>query len=152
MRAGCQARTSIAAVAAALWLAAPPTFAFDTMSLGQFGSLGVDELQGVIDQAPKLRREVDEAVAKLGKKPEEIRCSGARFPSAWVGLAGERISPYACPFGERWLEIRTKVRITGKHGKVYTQISPEAMRRADNVRESEPAWTWSDTKPASAWP
>jgi hypothetical protein len=152
MRAGCQAGTPVTVVAVALWLATPPAFAFDTMKIGQFGSLGVDELTAVIDQAPKLKREVAEALAKLGKKPEEIRCSGVRFPGAWVGLAGERVSPYVCPFGERWLEIRTKVRISGKHGKVYVQISPEAMRRADNVTESDPTWTWSDKKPASAWP
>ena len=152
MRAGRRARFLITTVAVAVWFAAPPAFAFDTIKLGQFGSLGVDELKGVIDQAPKLKAEVADAVTKLGKKPEEIRCSGVRFPIAWVGLAGERVSPYACPFGERWLEIRTKARVSGKHGKVYTQVSPEAMRRADNVTESDPTWTWSDKKPASAWP
>lgn len=72
-----------------LWLSASASaFAFDTRKLGQFGSLGVDELKEVIDQSPQLKQEVEEAVAKLGKKPEEIRCTGARFPGAWVGLSG----------------------------------------------------------------
>jgi len=130
-------------------LFASPAFAFDTTKLGQLGSiaLDMDELRTVIAQSPTLKREIDEAVAKLNKKPDEIMCDGMRFPGSWTGLSGLRASPYRCQIGDQWLKIRTKVRVTGKGGKVYEQITSDAMRSAKNVSETHPTWTWSDKEP-----
>ena len=45
--------------------------------------------------------------------------------------------------------LTTKVVVIGKGGKVYPRITPEAMRRAKQVRETDPTWTWSDKNPAA---
>lgn len=127
-----------------------PASAFDTKTLGQGGSIALDDerLQAVIAQASTLKQEVDAALARIGKKPEDVICSGMRFPSAWKELGGLRVSPYVCPIGDRWLQIRTTVTLLGQRGKVFPSASKEAMRRAEDVKETDPAWTWSDTEPA----
>jgi hypothetical protein len=132
----------------ALMLCAAPAFAFDTSKLGQVGSLPLTDMQPLIAKSPKLKQEVDEAVAMLGKKPDEIMCNGMRFPGAWKELAGVRVAPYSCPFGDKWLQVKASVRVTGKDGKVYARVDKEAMRRAQNVRETGPNWTWSDKEPS----
>jgi hypothetical protein len=124
-----------------------PGFAFDTTKLGSI-ALDMDELAAVIKQSPALQREIDTSLAKTGKKPSEEMCDGMRFPGAWPGLAGLRVSPYRCQFGDKWLNIETKVRVTGKHGKVFERIDKTAMHEAENVKETGPIWTWSDTQPS----
>jgi hypothetical protein len=62
-----------------LLLVSSSAMAFDTTKLGQFGTLGLDEVMSLIDKSPQLKREVTEAVAKT-KKADEIRCDGMRFP------------------------------------------------------------------------
>ena len=74
-------------------------------------------------------------------------CDGMRFPSAWKELRGVRVAPYRCQFGDKWLKIRTKATITDKHKKVYETISPEAIRKAEDVTETDPSWTWSAEEP-----
>ena len=137
------------AVLISLLLLAAPASAFDTSKLGQLGSLTLEDKQALFAKSATLEREVAAALAKLGKTPEDVLCDGVRFPGSWQELGGLRVAPYLCQFGDQWLLIRTKVRVTGKGGKVYPQISREAMRRADNVTETDPIWTWSDTKPPS---
>lgn len=136
-------------VTTALVLLAGPASAFDTSKLGQVGSLPLADMQTLIAKSPKLKQEVDDAVAKLGKKPDEIMCNGMRFPGAWKELGGLRVAPYSCPFGDKWLQVRAQVKITGKRGKVYARADKEAMRRAENVRETGLAWTWSDKEPSA---
>ena len=135
----------------ALLLFAAPVyaFAFDTAKLGQLGSiaLDMDEIHKVIVQSPKLAREIDEALAKINKKPADVTCDGMRFPGSWKELRGLHVSPYRCQFGDKWLKIRTKVVVTGKGHKIYDTINQEAMRRAEDVVESDPDWTWSATEP-----
>jgi hypothetical protein len=131
----------------ALVMSAAPALAFDTRTLGQWGSLPIEDIKPLIDKTPKLKREIDEALAKLGKKQDDIMCDGRRFPGPWEELGGTRVSPYSCQFGERWLVIRTKVRVTGKGGKVYERASREAMRRAKDVAETNPTWSWHDKEP-----
>jgi hypothetical protein len=131
-----------------LLLLAVPAQAFDTRKLGQLGSLTSEEKQALFAKSPKLDGEAAAAMSKLGKRIDDIHCDGMRFPGPWKEIGGLRVSPYLCEFGERWLQIRTKVVVTGKRGKVYEQITREAMQRATDVRETDPTWTWSDTKPA----
>ena len=131
----------------ALLVSMAPAFAFDTTRLGQGGTLALEDIRGVIDQSPKLKREVDAAIAKSGKKPDQIICDGMRFPGSWKELGGMRVSPYHCEIGARWLTIRTKVRVTDKRGKLYQSINRKAMTRANHVRETNPTWSWSDKAP-----
>jgi hypothetical protein len=123
-------------------------YAFDTTKLGQRGSLLPEDKQALFKTSAQLERETAGEMKKLGKTVDDIPCDGMRFPGSWVELGGLRVSPYACQFGNRWLQIRTKVVVTGKRGKVYEQISPEAMKQAQDVRETNPTWTWSDKEPA----
>jgi hypothetical protein len=136
------------AILISLLLFAAPAFAFDTEKLGQLGSLTPEEKQALFAKSGKLEGEVAAAMSKLDKKLDDIPCDGMRFPGSWRELGGVRVSPYVCQFGDRWLQIRTKVVVTGKGGKVYPQISREAMRRATDVRETDPTWTWLDKNPA----
>jgi hypothetical protein len=133
----------------ALLLFAAPAYAFDTAKLVQLGSIAVDmdEIHAVIVQSPELAREIDEALAKINKKPADVMCDGMRFPGSWKELRGMRVSPYRCQFGDKWLKIRTKATVTGKRDKIYETITPDAMRRAENVKETDPTWIWSDTEP-----
>lgn len=133
----------------ALLVYATPASAFDTTKLGQGGSLTLDaeSIQALIGKSSQLAREIDQAVAKAGKKPGEIVCDGMRFPGAWKKLSGRRVSPYQCHIGERWLTIRARVRIFDAKGKLYQSITGKGMERADTVQESRPSWTWSDKAP-----
>jgi hypothetical protein len=135
-----------------LLLAAPAqisfAYAFDTTKLGQRGSLLPEDKTALFKKSAQLERETAAEMKKLGKTVDDIPCDGMRFPGAWVELGGLRVSPYVCQFGERWLQIRTKVVVTGKRGKVYETINPEAMKQAQDVRETSPTWTWSDKEPA----
>ncbi|MEA2935545.1 MAG: hypothetical protein QOD74_2191 [Variibacter sp.] len=143
-------RLTVAASITALLVAATPAVAFDTKQLGQLGSiaLDMDELAGVIKQSDRLKHETDQALAKIGKRPDELMCDAMRFPGAWRGLAGLRVSPYICEFGGKWLKIVTRVRLTGKDGKSFARATKGAMRHATSIRETSPSWTWSDTKPS----
>jgi|EndMetStandDraft_8_1072994.scaffolds.fasta_scaffold624014_1 hypothetical protein len=128
-------------------VAASPALAFDTGKLGQWGSLGLEEIMPLIDKSPPLKREVTEALEKANRKADDIRCEGARFPGAWRGLGGERAAPYACNIGDRWLEIRATVRVTGRRGKVFDKVTPDAMKNATTKTETNPTGTWSEKDP-----
>jgi hypothetical protein len=106
-----------------LLLVSSSAMAFDTTKLGQFGTLGLDEMMSLIDKSPQLKREVTEAVAKT-KKVDEIRCDGMRFPGQWRNLGGERAAPYVCKIGDKWLEVRATVRVTGPAGEVFRDDHP----------------------------
>lgn len=133
----------------ALVVSATPALAFDTAKLTQGGSvaLDADEIQGLIGQSSELRRQIDQALAKAGKKPADIICGGKRFSNAWKELSGRRVSPYRCRIGARWLSIRANVRVFDAKGKLYQSINRKGMERADTVKENHPTWTWSDKEP-----
>jgi len=114
--------------------------AFDSEHLGQVGSIYLDDLWPLIEQTPKLKREFEEALSK-SDKTHDI-CWGQRFPGAWEHLAGERVAPYHCEIGDQVLEIKAKVRLMGKNGKVYEKITPEAMRNAINISQTNLTWEW----------
>jgi len=122
--------------------------AFDTSKIGVGGSLFLDDITPLISKSPQLKREVDAALVKVGKKAENITCSGMRFPGQWKELGGARTAPYTCEIGDQTLEIRARTRITGRKGKVYEAITPDAMKSADTITEDQPVWTWKKAEPA----
>ena len=128
---------------------ATPALAFDTTKLGQGGSLALDDdaIQALIGQSSQLAGEIEQAVAKAGKKPAEIICAGMRFSNAWKELSGLRVSPYHCHIGGQWLTIRADVRVLDAKGKLYQSINRKGMERAETVKENHPTWTWSDKEP-----
>ena len=137
-------------VLAALVMCATPALAFDTSKLAQGGSLKLDDdtIQALIGQSSKLGQEIDQAVAKAGKKPADIICDGKRFSNAWKELSGRRVSPYHCHIGAKWLTIRANVRVFDAKGKLYQSINRKGMEQANVVKENHPTWTWSDKAPA----
>jgi hypothetical protein len=130
-----------------LLLVSSSAMALDTAELGQFGSLSLDEMMPLIDKSLQLKHAVGDAVAKAKMKADEIGCVGRRFPGQWHNLAGERTAPYVCKIGDQWLEVRATVRVSGRGGKSFERITPEAMKSATTVTETNPTWKWSDQDP-----
>jgi hypothetical protein len=130
-----------------LLLVSSSAMALNTTKLGQFGSLSLDEIIPLIDKSPQLKREVSDAMTKAKVKADEIGCEGRRFPGQWRNLGGERTAPYVCKIGDQWLEIRATVRVTGRGGKSFERITPEAMRSATTVTERNPTWKWLNQDP-----
>jgi hypothetical protein len=130
-----------------LVLVASSAMALDTAKLDQWGSLGLEELTSLIDKSSQLKGAVAEALVKINKKADDIRCEGTRFSNRWRHLSGERASPYICNIGDKWLEIRATARVTGRRGRVFETITPEAMKNATDISETNPTWKWTDQDP-----
>jgi hypothetical protein len=124
-----------------LLLASAPAMAFDTEQLGQGGTLTLDEL-AIVSKTPRLKEEVDKALADVKKKPEDLICAGNRFPGQWKHLGGFRVSPYTCDFGNKELEITANVRLTSRSGKEFKTINSDAMKNASRIVETNPKWKW----------
>jgi hypothetical protein len=112
-----------------LLLVSSSAIALDTTQLGQFGSLGLDEMMPLIDKSLQLKREVGDAVAKAKVKADEVGCEGKRFPGQWRNLGGGRTAPYVCKIGDKWLEVRATVRVTGRGGSPIRSPEVEEQRR-----------------------
>src|SRR5215813_4561789 len=97
--------------------------AFDTSKLGQWGILPLDDLASIIAKSARLQEEISEVLSEGNKKQEDVTCVGIRFPGQWKNLGGLRVSPYACDFGAKWLQIRATVRITDRHGQAFETIT-----------------------------
>jgi hypothetical protein len=132
---------------ALLFLFASPALAFDTNKLGQGGSLALSDLDELVAQSAPLKREVADALAANKKQADDIICSGNRFPREWVNLGGMRAAPYTCQFADKWLIIEAKTRVTDKTGHAYDTITPAAMKKAVDVKETNPTWKWSTENP-----
>jgi hypothetical protein len=130
-----------------LLLTATPAMAFDSTKLGQMGSLFLSDIGTLIGRTPALKSEVDAALAQLKKTADEVQCEGMRFPGQWVNLGGERVSPYTCDFGGKWLIIKATVRVTGRSRQLYDDITPGAMKNDIKVIELNPAWYWTTEDP-----
>ncbi|MFN3659528.1 MAG: hypothetical protein ACK4UO_19960 [Pseudolabrys sp.] len=138
----------VAWAAIALGIVSGQAAAFDAGQLGQAGSLLLGDIMPLIERSPALKREIATEAAKIGKKPEEIICGGMRFSGQWRHLSGYRVAPYVCGFGEqRFLEIRATVRLTSAGGKVFKKATPEAMKNASRIQETNPAWAWMTEDP-----
>jgi hypothetical protein len=53
------------------------------------------------------------------------------------------VSPYACDFGTKWLQIHATVRITDRRGQAFESITTKAMKDATNVSETNLNWKWT---------
>jgi hypothetical protein len=131
----------------AVMVAASPALAFDANKLGQGGSLPLTDISSLIDQSAQLKSEVAAALTAAHKTADDIICGGNRFPSQWVNLGGMRAAPYTCNFISKWLSLNATVTVSGPNGKVYDTITPDAMKNASKVTETEPVWKWSATEP-----
>jgi hypothetical protein len=127
----------------ALLLGTSSALAFDTSKLIQFGSLPLDDLTPVIAKSAPLQQEINKALFEDNKKQGDVICLGMRFPGQWKNLGGLRVSPYACHFGAKWLQIHATVRITDRHGQAFETITARAMKNATNVSESNLNWEWA---------
>jgi hypothetical protein len=139
------ARFALAMLAAALPLALAPALAFDTSKLG-YGSLFLGDID-LIDKTPKLKREIDAALATANKKFEEQMCESPRFHGPWDELHGEHVAPFVCHIGSKWLQINATVRVTGRKGEVYETDSAQAMKRARKISQTSVTWAWTDDDP-----
>jgi hypothetical protein len=72
-----------------------------------------------------------------------------RFPGQWTHLGGARVSPYSCDFGGKWLKIDTTGRVTDRRGRIFETITPEAMKNATTVSETNPTWKWTSADPST---
>src|SRR4029079_19678453 len=119
-------------------LFAGQALAFDTTQLGQMGSTDMEDLKALVDQTPKLRAEVDQAMAEVKKTEIQVKCAGQRFPGSWEELGGARVAPYLCKFADdKWLGINANVRLTDKRGRTYDKPSKQAMKNAENAIETK---------------
>jgi hypothetical protein len=135
-----------------LLLGTSPALAFDTGKLGQWGSLPLDDLMPTIAKSARLQQEIKDALSQDNKIQEDVRCFGMRFPGRWKKLGGLRVSPYACDFGAKWLQINTNVRISGRRGQAFATITATAMKNATNVSETNLNWKWTTEDPSTGPP
>jgi hypothetical protein len=123
-----------------------PALAFDMSKLG-YGSLFLDDFMPLINSSPKLKKEIQNALAAAKKKADEQLCESPRFPGSWEKLHGEHITPYTCNIGGKWLQINATVRVTGPRGKVFETENSTALKQANKVSQTNPTWTWTDEDP-----
>lgn len=136
----------------ALALLASAALAFNTKKLGQWGSLDLSELDKLIGQSPKLKAEVDAALAQVKKTAEQVKCVGQRFPGPWKELGGYRVAPYTCWFADdKWLNISADVKVIDKRGHAFTAPSDRAMKRAVKFIEDRPTWDWTEKDPTGVF-
>ncbi len=131
----------------AFLLSVSPALAFDTSKLGQGGSLPLSDLTELISKSAPLQHEVANALVAAKKKADDVICDGKRFPSQWVNLGGERVAPYNCDFGGKWLIIDAKVRIMDPKGHVFGRITPTAMKKATRIDQTNLSWRWTSEPP-----
>ena len=129
---------------------APPHRLFDTRQLEGGGTIVLEDIMRLVRQSPRLASEVRAALRTLGQTPKHIVCIGKHLDGRWRYLAGARVEPYVCRFGERWLEIRADLRLQGRRGESYVTASEVTRKNARQIRETNPRWTWTEAKP-SEW-
>jgi hypothetical protein len=134
---------TLSLVPVALLLGTSAALAFDTSKLGQWGSLPLDDLAPLIAKSAPLQQEINKALSEANMKQEDVRWIGMRFPGPWKNLGGLRISPYACGFGAKWLQIRATVRIADRQGRAFETINAKAMKNSTKVSESNLNWKWT---------
>jgi hypothetical protein len=137
--------TGVATIAVLSVLGFRPATAFDTAALGQIGTLLTSKTVPLSERSRRLREEVKQALAEGNL--DSVMCTGMRFPGNWKHLAGERVAPYTCNFGIKWLQIRADVKVTDRSGRVFEIITPKAMRNASRVRETNVRWIWTAENP-----
>ena len=144
-----RACTVLAVVVAAASLAATPALAFDTSKLG-YGSMFLGDITRLVNSTPKLKLEVQAALKAANKKADEQLCESPRFPGAWDNLPGEHVAPFVCHIGDKWLKIDATVRVTGPKGEVFETETPQALKRATKISQTNVTWAWSADDPRKA--
>ena len=125
----------------------PSSQRFDSSRLEGSGSMLLEDIMGLVRQSPRLADEVASALRESGRTARDITCIGKRIDGRWRHLAGARVQPYVCRFGERWLEIGADLRIYGARGESYGTVSDVAARNAKVIRETDPRWAWTSARP-----
>jgi hypothetical protein len=144
-----RARSVLAALVAAAALAGAPALAFDTSKLG-YGSMFLGDITRLVNSSAKLKQEVQAALAAANKKADEQLCESPRFPGPWDNLHGEHVAPFVCHIGDKWLKIDATVRVTGPKGEVFETETPQAMKRASKISQTNVTWAWSADDPRKA--
>lgn len=144
-----RARLAFAILAAATLTISTPARAFDMSKLG-YGSLFVGDFMPLINASPKLKQEVEAALAAARKKPDEQLCESPRFPGPWENLHGDHVAPYVCNIGGKWLQIDATIKVAGPKGETYETETPAALKRASRISQTNPTWTWTDEDPRKA--
>jgi|SRR5580692_467540 hypothetical protein len=145
MRAG----SVLAPLVVATALAGAPALAFDTSKLG-YGSMFLGDITELVDSSPKLKQEVQAALAAADKKADEQLCESPRFPGPWDHLGGEHVAPFVCHIGDKWLKIDATVRVTGPKGEVFETDTARALKRASKITQTKVTWAWSADDPRKA--
>jgi hypothetical protein len=57
-------------------------------------------------------------------------------------------SGYVCYFGGKWLQIKATVQLSDGRGRTFETITPEAMKSARKVNETDLKWKWTDQEPS----
>jgi hypothetical protein len=57
--------------------------------------------------------------------------------------ASSRSAPYNCDFGGKWLQIQAIVQVTDREGRTFETITPETMKNATKVSETNLKWKWT---------
>jgi hypothetical protein len=125
----------------------PPDRVFDSRRLEGTGTLLLEDIMGLVRQAPRLSDEVASALRESNKASRDIACIGKRIDGGWRYLAGARVQPYICKIGDRWLQIDADPVVRGARGETYVTVSDIAKKNAKAIRESNPRWNWTTTKP-----
>jgi hypothetical protein len=144
-----RARTVIAVLVAAAALGDAPALAFDTSKLG-YGSMFLGDITKLVNSTPKLKPEVQAALAAANKKADEQLCESPRFPGPWDNLHGEHVAPFVCHIGDKWLKIDATVRVTGPKGEVFETETARAMKQANKIAQTNVTWAWSADDPRKA--
>ena len=125
----------------------PSDTLFDSRRIEGVGTLLLDDIMPLIRQAPRLKDEVDTALRDANAKAQDVICIGRRIDGSWKHLAGARVQPYACKIGQRWLEITAELRVIGTSGEHYSTVNDIAAQNARTIKETNPRWNWTTTKP-----
>jgi hypothetical protein len=125
----------------------PPDRVFDSRRLEGTGSLSLQDIMGLVRQAPRLSDEVASALRESNIVSKDVGCIGKRIDGGWRYLAGARVQPYICKIGDRWLQIDADPVVRGARGETYVTVSEIAKQNAKAIRESNPRWNWTTTKP-----
>lgn len=108
----------------------------------------MSDIMPLIGKYPDLKRDVDSVLAAGQKTADTAICDAMRFPGSWTNLGGERVAPYTCDFGGKWLVINATVRVMDKRGKTIETIDRAAIKNAAKVSEINLTWRWTTEDPS----
>ena len=63
--------------------------------------------------------------------------------------ASSRSAPYNCDFGGKWLQIQAIVQVTDREGRTFETITPETIKNATKVSETDLQMEMDDSGPVT---